>query len=56
MTKTPKLKSTKKRVKVKEIPSRAKKLGSKDMRKVKGGTYIHVEPVVGDSGPSKRGR
>ena len=57
MPKSTKLKATKKRVKLKEIPSRGKKLGEKEMRKIKGGTYLKIDPLVHEPTlTSKRGK
>jgi len=38
-----KLKSTKRRTKVKEISTKAKALSGKDKKKVKGGSYVEQE-------------
>ncbi len=46
MAKSTKLTSTKKRVKIKELPAAQKKMSSKAMKKVKGGLKIEMEDVL----------
>ncbi len=57
MAKSTKLKSTRKRVSVKDLPAAKKKVSSKQMKKVKGGAgYIQFSGVDGDvSAVTKRG-
>jgi len=55
MIKSSKLKSTKKRVKVKNISAGEKKLGGKQMKKVKGGAgYLKIDGVDGEVKNSTR--
>jgi hypothetical protein len=50
-----KLKSTKKRVKVKDLPAGEKKMSKKEMEKVKGGLTVTMQDVlVSGATPKKR--
>lgn len=56
MPKSSKLKTTKKRVKVKELPETEKKMSGKDMKKVKGGyTVVMQDVMVTGNTPKKTG-
>lgn len=52
--KSGKLKSTKKRVKVKDLPADEKKLTGKDMKKVKGGLTVTMQDVMVSGVTSKK--
>lgn len=53
MPKSTKLKSTKKRVKVKDMSASEKKLSGKEMKKVKGGAPVLQDVMVTGSTPKK---
>lgn len=56
MATSKKLKSTKKRVSVKDLPAAKKKVSAKQMKKVKGGAgYIQFSGVDGEVTSKKRG-